>query len=63
MNPWVHEDHKMWRWCPRFALVPVRTLDAGWIWLRRYWVYEAIYGWGFHDKHPYLSKDGRERFR
>jgi len=52
---WLNMDYKSTRWTQRFALLPVKTFDAGWIWLRHYWLRETIYGWGFHDKHAYLD--------
>lgn len=54
MSDWINSDWDSRRTTSRFAWLPVRTFDAGWIWLRGYWLREHIYGWGFHDKHPYL---------
>jgi hypothetical protein len=56
MSGWIHTDYNSTRWTNRFAFVPVRTFDAGWIWLRRYWLRECSYGWGFYDLHPYLRR-------
>lgn len=53
---WIHTEHDSRRIVQRFAFLPVRTFDAGWIWLRHYWLREIIYGWGFHDRHPYLRR-------
>lgn len=54
MSDWTNTADGSDRIASRFAWLPVRTFDAGWIWLRRYWLHEHIYGWGFHDKLPYL---------
>lgn len=55
MNGWQHTDYDSTRWSTHFAFWPVRTFDAGWVWLRRYWICERTYGWGFYDRHPYLN--------
>lgn len=53
---WVDEPHRSWRWTRRRAWYPRRMFDVGWIWLRRYWLWECKWGWGFHDRYPYRFK-------
>lgn len=36
-NEQFERDNPLWRG-PFFALVPVNTVDEGWIWFRRYWI-------------------------
>jgi hypothetical protein len=53
---WTNEAHRSWRWLRWFAWHPVKTFDAGWIWLRPYWRWQCSWGWGFFDDYPYLIK-------
>lgn len=53
-TPWVDEGHRSYRWVRRFAIIPRYTLDAGWT-VGRFWVWECVWGWGFHDRHKYKS--------
>lgn len=56
-SPWVDEGHRSWRWVPRRAWLPRRTFDDGWIWFgQAYWIWECMWGWGFHDRYPYVRK-------
>lgn len=60
MGDWIESDFCSRRTTRHFAWLPVRTFDAGWVWLKRYWVHERVWGWGFHDKFPYLKWDNVE---
>lgn len=59
MSEWTHDPHQSVRWLRWFAWRPVRTFDAGWIWLRFYWRWQCISGWGFWDDHPYLNRNDK----
>lgn len=60
-EPWAHEGMtRSWRWKRAFAFFPVRTFDAGWIWMRLYWRWQCSWGWDFWDDYPYLTKEGHE---
>lgn len=56
MSKWTHDDWRSYRWKRWFAWRPIRTHDAGWIWLRPYWRWQCISGWGFYDDWAYLNK-------
>lgn len=55
-------------WHRRFALLPVKTRDMGWMWLRWYWLLKDRY-WGFlgpigidepmTDRYRYATPFGR----
>lgn len=51
---WVHETDRSFRWSKRYAFFPKKTRDSGWIWLRLYWRWQCISGWGFIDDFAYL---------
>ena len=53
---WVDEGHQSVRWTEKFAWLPVKTADAGWIWLTRFWREDRIWGWGFHEKNDYVVR-------
>lgn len=55
-TPWIDTPHESYRWVRKFAWLPVRTFDHGWIHFKAYWVHEKVWGWGFHDKYPYLFR-------
>jgi hypothetical protein len=54
----VTGEFKETGWCAyrnveRIAFLPTRTLDAGIVWGRRYWMHERLSGWGSHDRFRY----------
>lgn len=52
---WKRFPDRDLRWKKYFSVFPKKTQDAGWIWLRVYWVYEQISGWGFWDEIVYAN--------
>lgn len=56
---WNDEGHQSWRWCEAFALIPTKTFDKGYLWLRKYWRYQCSSGWGFWDDFPYVDKSNK----
>lgn len=56
----MSEEFREIGWCAyrnvkRFAALPVKTLDAGVIWGREYWMHERHWGWGFQDRFCYAN--------
>lgn len=55
MTKWIESNQdQSHRFLRRFSFLPVKTLDHGWVWLRKYWVFEQEDGM-FHDWHPYVD--------
>ena len=45
-----------------FALIPTRTMDEGYVWLRRYhWVLHE-WGWGFGDEFRFATEAKADAF-
>lgn len=55
-TPYRHDTDRSWRWVRCYAILPVRTFDSGWIWLRSYWRWQCHWGWSFFDNFPYAEK-------
>lgn len=60
---WVDEGEWSWRWHDKFAWFPVRTQDAGWIWLAPYSLWEKSWGWGFEDYFPFKHRENNQNGR
>lgn len=45
-----------------FALLPVKTEDAGWIWLVSYSRHKKHWGWGFLESANFLESPKRNIF-
>ncbi len=58
-SEYTRERYRSWRWRRRFAWRPVRTFDAGWVWLRLYWRWQCQWAWGSIDDYPYLYRHSR----
>jgi hypothetical protein len=56
---YTYERYRAWRWRRRFAWIPIRTFDAGWVWLRLYWRWQCQWAWGLVDDYPYLYRHSR----
>lgn len=45
-----------------FALFPTRTMDAGYVWLRRYHWVQHEWGWGFADEFRFSTEKEADTF-
>jgi len=58
---WQDDGYSSRRWTEKFAWLPVKTLDGGWVFARGYWLQEIIWGWGFHERFKYAERTQEPR--